>query len=56
MLANTILNEECQFLKIIFQVRPPYQVEKKKETGVPEVDVSEEGVYCKIVFLWSSKM
>ena len=24
---------------------------KKKEMGVPEVGVSEEGIYCKIVFL-----
>ena len=36
---------------IVFQERPPYQVEKKKELGVLEVGVSEEGVCCKIVFL-----
>ena len=39
----------------VFQVRPPYQVEKEKEKekkmGVPEVGVSEEGVCCKTIFL-----
>ena len=34
-----------------FKSRPPYQVEKKKNMGVPEVGVLEEGVYCKMVFL-----
>ena len=34
-----------------FQARPPFQVGEKKEMGVPEVGVSEEGVCCKIIFL-----
>ena len=41
-------------LKFYFFIksRPPYQVgKKKKEMGVPEVGVSEEGVRRKMVFL-----
>ena len=29
---------------VFYRERPPYQVEKKKEMGVPEVSVSEEGI------------
>ena len=39
------------FFSFFFKSRPPYQVEKKKEMGVQEVGVSEEGVCYKIVFL-----
>ena len=40
------------FIYLFIKSQPPYQVEKKKkEMGVPEVGVSEEGVCCKIVFL-----
>ena len=39
-----------------FKSQPPYQVEKNKDVGMPEVGVSDEGVCCKITFLWNFKM
>ena len=42
------VSEKLDFF-VIFKSRLPYQVEKK-DVGVPEVGVSEEGVCYKIVF------
>ena len=38
------------FVVVVFLVRPPYQVENKKEMGVPEVGVSKEGVGLPVQF------
>ena len=32
------------FVVVVFLARPPYQVENKKEMGVPDVGMSKEGV------------
>ena len=39
---------------IFFESQLPYQVEKK-DVCVPEVDVSQEGVCCKVVFCEDSR-
>ena len=48
-LVAKVENMALTFFFLVFKSRPPYQVEKGN--GCAEVGVSEEGVYCKVVFL-----
>ena len=49
-MLNVVKKPVC----FVFQERPPYQVEKK-EIGVPEVGVSEEGVCCRKKGNWCAR-